>query len=68
MAFLTVKATAAILGVSTQTVRRWCIEGKLQAFRPGARHPFRVPTWGISNLILRMKPESQLDLTKKLER
>jgi len=64
MSFLSVKATAVILGVSEMTVRRWCKEGKLQSFRPGGRCNFRIPTWGISNLILKRSPEQQHDLTQ----
>jgi excisionase family DNA binding protein len=65
MAMLSVKATAVILGVSPQTVRRWCHEGRLKAFRPGGKCNFRIPTWAISNRILSLSPEKQFEISRE---
>ena len=40
--FVTVSSASRMLGVSTSTVRRWCDEGKIQAFRIESRRRDRM--------------------------
>ena len=35
--FSNIRAVAAELGVSTETVRQWLVDGRLTAYRPGGR-------------------------------
>ena len=57
MADLTVAESAAVLGVSTNTVRRYIKEGRLAAYKPGgasSRGVWRIPRASID--ALRMRP------------
>jgi len=48
--FLTTQETADMLGMSRETIRRWCEEGRLLSIRPGK--DYRIPHSEVDRMLM----------------
>lgn len=52
---LNVQGMGLLLGISTETARRWCVSGYLPAYRHGKRGPWRASKQDLDALVEKRK-------------